>query len=557
MIRSPDPRGAGSAPRGREMAEGTTLRLGGYVIRMGEQSIWQVESPGPRFEDARQSFCWLDDLAAYGDPAAHQRAGDWTRGWIDRFGRGQGPGWQPDLTADRIMRLLDHWRWLGSGLVPVPPETMTATLVRQARFLSVSWSGMTDSPARLRALAALIESGLLLPDLRAGQGAAVAGFDAGLSEALEACLAARDPEQVLDLLTVLVRTKDTLEQAGHSVSDPHVQAMGNAAHTLRSLRHADGGLPRFQGGGAGDPGALDAALAGSAARATVPDPVAMGYVRLARGRTTVIADAAPPPLAAAPTTAHASTLAFELTSGRRPLIVNCGSGQPFGPDWTQAARATPSHSTLIIDGQSSARLSRKRQGWMAQGPGTVSLEMEPDMADASAVMGHDGYGPTHGLIHARSLQLSLDGRQLSGQDVLTAATDEDRHRFERALNKTRATRHGVTPGLPFTIRFHLHPEVQAVLAPDGKSVTLTLPNGEKWEFRDGSASTIRLDPGVYLEKTAREPRATLQIVLSHRATGFETSVSWSLGKAKGTPDFVRDLTRDTPFWTDDPREDPL
>ena len=130
--------------------------------------------------------------------------------------------------------------------------------------------------------------------------------------------------------------------------------------------------------------------------------------------------------------------------------------------------------------------------------------------------------------------------------MLSSVTDEDQHRFERALIRSRS-RHNVVPGLPFNIRFHLHPEVSAAMQPDGKSVLLAVRNGERWIFRDGSNATIRLDPSVYLDKTAREPIATLQIVLSHRATGFETTVHWSLAKTGDTPDFVRDLERDDPF----------
>ena len=78
--------------------------------------------------------------------------------------------------------------------------------------------------------------------------------------------------------------------------------------------------------------------------------LAMGFARLSGGRTSVIADAAPPPDGQASLSAHASTLAFELTSGRRAVIVSCGSGVPFGPDWRRAGRATAPHSPLEIEG---------------------------------------------------------------------------------------------------------------------------------------------------------------------------------------------------------------
>src|SRR5690606_10582358 len=103
-------------------------------------------------------------------------------------------------------------------------------------------------------------------------------------------------------------------------------------------------------------GRLDQALAASEVKAPRRTGLAMGFARLGHGRTTMIVDVASPPVRDASAQGHASTLAFELTSGRRPLIVNCGSGRTFGEKWRRAGRATPSHSTLAIEGYSSARL---------------------------------------------------------------------------------------------------------------------------------------------------------------------------------------------------------
>ena len=56
--------------------------------------------------------------------------------------------------------------------------------------------------------------------------------------------------------------------------------------------------------------------------------------------------------------------------------------------------------------------------------------------------------------------------------------------------------------------------------------------------------TIRLDPAVYLENTRAEPIASQQIVLTGRASRAMTSVRWTLAKAAGTPDFLRDTGGD-------------
>ena len=112
-------------------------------------------------------------------------------------------------------------------------------------------------------------------------------------------------------------------------------ALAGIAPVLRLVRHADGALARFNGAGRGPEGLLDRALAFSGVRTPARSGnIAMGYCRLAAGRTSVIADVGKPPPLSASAQAHASALAFELTSGRRPVIVSAGPGDDFGPDWS-------------------------------------------------------------------------------------------------------------------------------------------------------------------------------------------------------------------------------
>ena len=118
----------------------------------------------------------------------------------------------------------------------------------------------------------------------------------------------------------------------------------------------------------GGRGAAGQALANAGVKALPSAGLAMGFARLSGGRTTVIVDAASPPGGGAGRHAHASTNAFELTSGRRPVIVSCGSGAPFGPDWRQAGRATASHSTLAVEGYSSSRLGPIPKASCPSGP---------------------------------------------------------------------------------------------------------------------------------------------------------------------------------------------
>ncbi len=358
----------------------------------------------------------------------------------------------------------------------------------------------------------------------------------------EGGLPTRNPEELLDVFTLLTWAAAALSDARRGVPDPHMAAIERIAPTLRTLRHSDGALARFHGGGRGLEGWLDHALAASGVRTRQPDGLSMGFARLSAGRTSIVIDASKPPTGRASYNAHASTLAFELTSGRRPLIVNCGSGARFGPDWRRAGRATPSHSALCLDGYSSARLGSadkvRARELLIDAPTRVPIEIAQAPDGLRFQGGHNGYVKTHGLTHARTLELTFDGRGLVGEDMLFAIEDEDKRRFDRAMDAKRLA------GVPFDIRFHLHPDVDATLDMGGAAVSMALKSGEIWILRHDGGHELALEPSVYLEQRRLKPRASQQIVLSGRATEYATRVRWSLSKAQETAIGVRDLKPD-------------
>jgi uncharacterized heparinase superfamily protein len=225
------------------------------------------------------------------------------------------------------------------------------------------------------------------------------------------------------------------------------------------------------------------------------------------------------------------------------VIVNCGSGAPFGAEWRQAGRATASHSTLAVEGYSSSRLKSGPllgfgQQVLADRAQVTSLRQGQLPDGLHLYLAHSGWSATHGLTHARELLLTANGRKLSGLDALTARTTAERARFERLMNEAQLQ------GVAFSVRFHLHPDVDAALDLGGSAVSLALKSGEIWVFRHDGVATLTLEPSVFLEKGRLKPRPTRQIVLSARAMDLETQIGWTLAKAQDTPLAIRDLDRD-------------
>jgi len=549
FVSAPEPRTIGSFARGRQLLAGNFL-FAGHLLEQEGADLWQLPAPNPEFQRELNGFIWLDDLAAVGDAAARSAAQKWLWGWIKRYGRGAGPGWTPDLTGRRLIRWINHALFLLRGREIPDSDVFYQSLFRQTHFLSKRWQGAANGLPRFEALTGLIYAGLSLEGMEAIAAPAINALAQECQTQIDAegGLPSRNPEDLLEVFTLLTWASAALTEADYTTPAEHLRAIDRIAPTLRSLRHWDGGLARFHGGGRGAEGWLDHALAQSRVRSRQPEGLSMGFARLSAGRTSVIVDAACPPDGRASFNAHASTLAFELTSGRRPLIVNCGSGRSFGPEWRRAGRATPSHSTLSLDGYSSARLGppdpATGQEAMIEGPTHVPVEIAHAPDGLRFQGGHNGFVLTHGLVHARTIEITFDGRGIAGEEMLLAMEDEEKRRFDLALNAAQMK------GLAFDIRFHLHPEVDALLDMGGAAVSMALKSGEIWVFRHDGGQNLRIEPSVYLETGRLKPRPSNQIVLSGQAMSYATRVRWSLSKAQETAIGVRDLNQDTFKLTD-------
>ena len=536
----PEPRTVGHFARGRQLMAGNLLFAGDLVEAPGG-SVWDIDMPSEGFAEALQGFGWLDDLVAVGDARARGLAQDWTFGWIDRFARGTGPGWTPELTGRRVMRWTHHAIFLLRGREPEETRRFYRSIGQQTRFLARRWASAPRGLPRFEALTGLIYAALSLEGMERYLPPAIEALARDCAREIdrEGGIANRNPEDLLEVFTLLTWAVAALEDTDRDVPAEVSAAIERIAPPLRALRHSDGGLARFHGGGRGLDGRLDHALAQSGVRGRRREGLHMGFARLSSARTSLIIDAALPPGGLASRNAHASTTAFELTSGRRPVVVNCGAGGSFGETWRRAGRATPSHSTLGLEGFSSSRFGQEAASdgpeLLVDTPDHVPFTQTRDGGILQVEVGHDGYRRSHGLTHGRVLNLSADGRSLDGNDVLTTLDGEDEARFDRALDRS------ALQGVLFSIRFHLHPEADATMDMGGNAVSIALKSGEIWVFRHDGAAQLALQPSAYLEKGRLKPRAARQVVLSGRAMSYATRVRWSLAKAQDSPRAIRDL----------------
>ncbi len=530
FVSYPEPKSIGSFTRGKQMAIGN-FQFSGSLIEAPDKSIWDITDI-PYVVDEIQECAWIDDMAAIGTAEGRRIMQGWVGDWIRRYGKGKGPGWQPGITGKRLIHWVSHALMIMQGQDKKFTISFLRSVARQAKFLEKTWRFAPLGLPRIQALVGLVYIGLAF-SMRGllRQSIKRLGQECDRWIGGDGSVTSRSPEELMEVFVLLVWAARVLEEAEKTPDPRHLAAIERIAPTLRTLRLGDGALARFHGGGRGIEGLLDQALAESGIRAQPHKETRMGYARISSGRSTVILDAAPPAMGASSVQAHASTLSFEMSAGRQPIISNTGPGRFFGAEWRRASRATACHSTLVLDSTSSATIWD--EGYVGDTfgerlqdvPTHVTVDRAQEVTGVWILGSHNGYVRDYGLTHDRRMFLSPNGREFRGEDTLFIQEREHQNIYHQRLRSR-----GVE-GWPFTIHFHLHPDVHASLDMSGHAVSIKLKSEEIWVFQQ-TGGEVGLKDAVYLDQQRLRPRPTKQIVVSGFLTDERAQVTWAMTRAQ-------------------------
>ncbi len=445
-------------------------------------------------------FDWLADLAAFGE-TGRQPARQLLDRWIAENPPARGEAWRTDIAGRRLANWL---LWQNLFLAPVPVDFRARYLRSVHLHVNHLANAATGAPTGSATIAAL--KGLVLGALALDDPALLARGWRRLETALaqqilpDGLHVERSPRSQLRVLQDLAEISMGYGATGREIPPALLAAMDSMAPALRMFRHGDGALALFNDAVEADSETIERVLASTGAgRGRLDQAPNGGFQRLAQGGLVMIVDTGRPPPPGFDSHAHAGTLAFEVSSGRERLIVNCGA-HPWNDEWREVQRHTAAHSTLVIDDMSSSEL---RDASLGRRVSQVTCRREEADGQIWLDVSHDGYAANLGAVHHRRFYLSGEGADLRGED--------------------RIVGHG---GARFALRFHLHPDVDATLAQGGTAALLRLKSGQGWRLRIDNAA-LALEESVYLGK-AGETQRTQQVVATGTLDGGDTLVRWAL-----------------------------
>jgi uncharacterized heparinase superfamily protein len=414
------------------------------------------------------------------------------RGWLAGNRRWHPDTWRADILAERLTRWLGVFDVISVGIDPSERADWATHIYRSARHLNrvtigdvAPWRRFLVHQARINAAIALpeIESTLQhrLNELGRDVDQQILG-DGGHIE--------RTPARALAVLAILIEVRNAL--IGHHVAPPQglISAIDRMVPFIKAMQHADGGFALIAGATADTGPLIDAVIqaSGSKGRAMASAPHS-GFHRLRAGQTTLICDCGRTLSAANRFRAPAS---FELSVGKVRLIGNCGTrlgNDAAREEWAKALASTPAHTALVL-------------GERDAGPVVDAEVQRRDHEGARLIeMSHDAFHAQAGIHHTRTIYLDAAGSDVRGEDALSGGGSQ-----------------------PFSVRFHLHPDVSASMVAGGGEVIMKPPRGRGWRFT--CQYPVRLEDSVSFYD-GRLHRAQ-QIVILGNHEPDETIVKWRI-----------------------------
>jgi uncharacterized heparinase superfamily protein len=498
-VRDPWP---GDPTRGAQLIKGE-LEIGGAVQPL-KQGGWHQIGGSAVLRAGAHGFSWLRDLRALGTDAARLRARALVSEWI-ASPPSDPIAYRPDVVGARITAWLGHYDFFAASADDAFRQRLMTRLVSDARGLSAALPAEELDARALTAMKGLVAAAVALRE-HAGFLTRALRFlpqEIGRQILPDGCHAERSPAAQLSALQDLTEIRALLQTSQTQPPPVLAHAIERMAPALRMMRHGDGGLALFNGSREETAALVDLVLTQAGRGGRGPATLAEGgFHRMQAGRSVLIVDCAAPAPPGLDRLAHAGTLSMELSIGRDRLIVNCGAFLAGPPEWHDAARATAAHSTLVIGDLNSSEL--KPEG-LGRRPVTVEANRQEAAGAHWLDVSHDGWKKTFNAVHRRRLYMAESGEDVRGEDSIEAAEPQ-----------------------PFTLRFHLHPDVHASVQQDGVAVLLRLKSGTFWRLRADGAR-LNLEETIYLG--GAEPRRGEQIVLTGFADGPQ-HIKWALSKVE-------------------------
>lgn len=519
---------------GKKLSDGLFI-FSSVLFDLDVDNPWLIEPPSKEVEIYIHGFCWLNDLSAHNNSISRRLALEWLKKWNFYNSFSKKLGWEPEVTALRCINILRNWKFLTGGLEKIDSQYLK-TLRQQYIFLRLVAKTLRPNLKKLNVLYANFLLARAYDLSERVQKKILKQLCKVILQHIniEGQVSSRDPQELLTCFIMIneilkvSKSKELLSDESFKILNTRIEAI---APVLRGLRLGNGFLTRSHGGDIGAFGLMDRYLVESGVKTKPKFTKLLGFERITAGRLTLIVDCAKPISGIMGDNSHASCLSFELTSGQRPIFVNCGPGGRFGTAFHRYCRSTKAHNSCTLENisQSEFKFISKQKRWpreiIIRGPKNVGVKRHKTFEATWLELSHDSYETKYGYTHFRKLLVLNSGKVFSGTDIFKI-NDRTKKQLRKVDN--------------FYAYFQLHPDVELWDDPKLQTIILRLKNGEHWIF-EIDFGQVTVEDSAFINSFNSEPENTKRIVIKSSTLLNNTEIKWSLRRRE----IVNRNTRDS------------
>ncbi len=206
---------------------------------------------------------------------------------------------------------------------------------------------------------------------------------------------------------------------------------------------------------------------------------------------------------------QSGALSFEIISSGKKIICNSGYFQNYKHKLNELSKSTATHSTLIVDNNSSCKLRKvgNKSSVIEKGLKILSKSSVFEKNYWNIIASHNGYLKKYGIIHERKIEFFPEHNKFIGTDTLIKKKNYKSTNFE--------------------IRFHLHPSSKIMKTQDNKSIFIEVDN-EGWKFICNNHE-INLETGLYFGKKSSYIE-NKNIFISSMTQNENQNIKWEINK---------------------------
>ena len=234
-----------------------------------------------------------------------------------------------------------------------------------------------------------------------------------------------------------------------------------------------------------------------------------GYAILHNKKISLVMDIGPTPVSKLSTNYQSGALSFEICSGGKKLISNCGYYSNKNLKLIELSKSTATHNTLTIDDNSSCQYQKidNKSYYINDNLKILKKDIVFEKNYWKINASHDGYKKKYDTIHEREIEFYPEQIKFVGTDKIL-------------IKKTNFN-------IKFEVRFHLEPNVKLMKTQDNKTILIELED-DGWKFTCENYE-INIDNGLYFGNKNSYTQ-NQNIVISGITSDQNENIIWQLSK---------------------------